>query len=225
MNEEERREKYRAWRGRFNDAADEFVKQPDASYEDLVDLIWEKGILDHIAPTDGGERQARTEMRADLYDRASEDPELYWRVLYAVANTKETIQKNMTMMGGYTTLAVISALTELFANPELQGRLFPDAGLGSYFKVIESIAERAQSEIEARGEKPHERLIPIGAKGTLCGIPVTVLRYGADGLVELGPENYMDHARLGEKINEITGKYSSSISPRHLDPEAFHTDQ
>jgi len=222
------REKYRAWEQRYEKALQDFISQTDATYEDLVNLVWERGILDHIAPTDSLERKAREQKQADLFDKTSADPELYWRIMYAAGNTKNTIQKNMTMVGGYTTLSIVRALSGLYSNPELQKRIFSgvdNAGSDIFVKFADSIINKAQEEIKKRGDKPHEFPIPIGSKGTVFGISVTIDGYGSDGLVALRVVSYEDHVKLGEKIKELQGKYSSSISPRYLDPVAFHIEK
>lgn len=225
LSDIEVREKRRAWEQRYEKSLQDFVSRIDASYEDLITLVWEKGILDHIAPTDPLERKAREQVQADLFDRNDNDPELYWRIMYAAGNTKNTIQKNMTIIGGYTTLSITRALYQLALNAKLQEKIFPekdDAGNRFALKIADSIIEKAQEEIKKRGSEPHKSLLPIGSKGTVFNIPVMIDSYGGDGLIALRAASYEDHARLGEKIKELTGRYSSSIPPRYLDPDAFH---
>jgi len=228
LSDAEVREKYRAWEQRYQESVQNFVSQNDASYNDLVDLVWEKGILDHIAPLDALERKARTQKGANLFDRNDTDPELYWRIMYAAGNTKETIQKNVTIISGYTTLSILQALTMLASHAELRKKIFPEkeeVTNSSFLKLADSIIRKAQEEIKKRGSKPHEALLEIGAKGEVFGIPVTIDGYDSNGLIRLKAGTREDHEALGEKINEHTGRYSSSISPRYLDPNAFHLEE
>ncbi len=222
------REKYHAWKQRYEKSLKNFISQNEATYEDLVNLVWERGILDHIAPVDLLERKAREQKQADLFDRNSNDSELYWRIMYAAGNTKETIQKNMTMVGGYTTLPIVQALYVLAPHSELQKKLFPEEGKfgkEAYIKLADSIIQKAQEEIKKKGGKPHDRLLPIGSQGIIDDIAVTIDMYGSDGLIVLKVSTIEDHMKLGEKIKELSGNYSSSISPQYLDPEAFHVEK
>src|SRR3989344_4092422 len=96
-------------------------------------------------------------------------------------NTKNTIQKNMTMVGGYTTLSIVRALSGLYSNREMQKRIFSgvdNAGSDIFVKFADSIINKAKEEIKKRGDKPHEFPIPIGSKGTVFGISVTIDGYG-----------------------------------------------
>ena len=79
------KEKAQAWRKRYEDALSAIADRQDAKLDDLVEVIWEQGILDRIAPIDAEEKRARKELRGDLWDGTRDDPELYLRIMYSAA--------------------------------------------------------------------------------------------------------------------------------------------
>src|SRR3990172_6966217 len=115
LSDAEARELYHAWEERYSGALEDFVAKAgrgSASREELVDIVWEKGILDHVAPTNELERRAREQMKRDVYDRESE--ELFWRVMYSAGNIREASKTNASIVFGYAPGAVLKAALAVY---------------------------------------------------------------------------------------------------------------
>lgn len=202
------------WHDRLEKELDEYLTQSDINLDSLVDFIWERGILDHIAPTDSEEFEAREKLDKDVFRR--DNPELYWRIMYSAGNTKNAVLEDMTLIAGYVTqvtMQVIMGLT--IKNQNKSDELFPK-GYNSIVIVSDRIIKKAREELIKIGVKPHDKLIPISSFGKFKGVNVKISRYTHDGLIALETENYEDHKKLGELNN-----YKNTVSPQKLNPAEF----
>jgi len=217
------KEAYREWDERYSDALESFGSRENFTKDELVDLIFEKGILDHLAPTDEKEREARKAMKADLWDRDNVDHEFYWRIMYSSGALKESLGQDLAVTHGYVARSAIKALYKIGGTHEAWTKIFPDVSEEDtpLKNIAEALEERARHEIKNRGGIPHEQLIPIGAKGTVNGVAVKVERYTGEGMVSLHTDNYEDWVSLGDEVKSVTGRMTNIVSPTMLDPENF----
>lgn len=168
------KEKAHAWQARYDEALDRVLGTPASTREDFLDVIWNHGILNRIAPTDPEERTAREELRSDLWKGTREDQELYLRLMYSAGSQEEAIRRNLSAAGGGLTGGVSWALGALMRRSD---RTLWDRFMGNDpngLILIASVKERAAKELRARGGVPHEPIIPWGAEGNYKGIPVVI---------------------------------------------------
>ena len=107
ISDEMLKSKAYAWSERYDEELDSFKERDIFSAEELANLVWNRGILDHISPTDSEEIRARKALKKDTWDR--NDSELYWRILYATGYLKDAIPRNLTMVSGYAAGPILKA--------------------------------------------------------------------------------------------------------------------
>lgn len=202
------------WRDRFEEAMDKYLSRSEIELDGVTDFIWEKGVLDHISPTDQEEFEARQRLDKDAFTR--DNPELYWRIMYSAGNAKDSTLKNATLLAGYVAQVMIQVVMGLsIKNQNKFSELFPKDS-NPIIVVADKIIEKAKGELIRLGIKPHEELIPIGFVGKFKGVNVKITRYTHDGLIALEADNYEDHVKLGELTN-----YKSAVLPQELDLSDF----
>ncbi len=201
LDQVELREKSHAWQARFDEKLDEFFESGGQSREELMDLVWEYGIMDRIAPEDVSERDARKELGSAVWEGDRDDPSLYWRIMYAAANSQEAIEKNYSVAasGRNFIVGALNGIKNVYMNERLS-KFFPDYqngkdGIPENF-TLNYIIERSKQELEKRGVKPPEKLISLGAKGRWHGVEFTVDSYTDQGKIWPKVENREDHMRI-----------------------------
>lgn len=180
---------------------------PQTSFEEIVKIIWEDGILARLAPTDEVAREYRRKKEYDLWDRG--DPVFYWRLLYSARYSVEADKRCFTSVG-WSTYVGFSAITACALGRISWGR--------PYFKVLNAIERRAEQELSQRFSLvPHH--IPWGAVGSVevegVPVPVTVSSYTPDGAIGLDASDYEGHKALFSIMP------SGRIEPYKLDPDNF----
>ena len=217
MNEQnfERQEQYykekaRAWEKRYEEALTSYCEQANANFEGLVDLIWEKGILEHVSPSESEEHQARQVLQKDVFDR--DDVRLYWRLLYSIADSIDASTNSRSVAGGFATQAVVKAV--YFAHSGNTEKILP-AG-NAIMSIDNALVDKAKQELVKRGVA-HPQIIPLETKGTYNGIPVTVDHYTSTGLIALeANEGEQLSAREAHmKLGELT-RYTNAVRPEEL---------
>lgn len=218
QNKEALKEKAGAWLGRYEEKIKEILSAEKIDRVELIDALWEYGIMGRIAPKDEAEKNARVALEKAVWEGDREDPKLYWRILYSAAAAKNAAEKNYSIMAGshgYITGA-FQGLYGILASPKAEDA-FPEMkeGKNSMIAVIDDFIARAKKELEKRGTKPPEKLLPIGAVGKWNGIEVTVENYTDDGLVWLRAEDLDDHTKL------YRFTHGRGASPDEINPEDF----
>lgn len=214
-NKEALKEKAGAWLGRYEEKIEEILNAEKIDRAELIDALWEYGIMGRIAPKDEIEKNARMQLEKAVWEGNREDPKLYWRILYSAAAAKNATEKNYSIMAGshgYITGA-FQGLYGVLASPKAEDT-FPEMkeGKNPMIAVIDGFMDRAKKELEKRGVKPPEKLPQIGAKGKWNGIEVTIGSYTDDGLVWLKTESEEDHMKL-YKFTHGRGAPPDEINP------------
>ena len=214
-NEDELKNLSRRWHVRFEAQLDRIKDDPEATYEDLVDVVWQYGILDHIAPVLPREALARKERGKDVWNR--EDPRLYWRILYSAAALKEFSERGWTISGGgYTLPGIAPAFRMLF----LERRDLISENKDPVISLAESVMEKARTELQIKGVNLHEKLIPFEGEGVIDGIPVRVNRYCKNGTVYL----FSRDPRFEDLRNRLVEVGELGISPEKINPGDFQEE-
>jgi len=203
------------WQERYFDLLQKAEDDPSITLETLTDLVWEKGILDHVAPLDEEERRARHILKKDVLER--NDSKLYWRMLFSAVGARESNRKNYTMAHGSVNGPVLQAGIRFGQRKDI----FSGSSdtIHSIFVLFDAIIEKAKKELIARGQEV-KAIIPEGTKGVLRDIPIILERYTDDGYATLKAFSAEDHMKLGEIAFKMTGRYSA-VFPESLDPADF----
>ena len=212
---EYQKEKAGAWRKRYDDALDAVVHNEQATFEELLDVIWNEGILGRIAPVNSEEKNARIQLKKSVWEGSRDDVELYWRILYSAGYiTEPAIMHHSVLPHGYAIDALSRARIAALMNAEQTKHFFPKENQKDPFVFLAGkIMDRAREEISTRGGEPHEKLIPWGSKGVWKGVSAEVERYTGDGLLWLKGKTTQDHLKIGELTD-----FKGAISPMDTNP-------
>ena len=167
---------------------------PTATWKDVMDCVWEHGILGHLSPEDPEVFRKREEKKRPVWRR--DDPVLYWRILYAAHGAAGTYRERWSFRDSIVMWPV--ALMGM-ARKNLDAEWRDTDGM---LKGIDAVAARAGAKIRELGETPHR--IPWGAKGTYQAdgtgekFHVVVERYDSYGGIALN----VDREHYGEDGNE-----------------------
>ena len=223
-NREALKEKAHAWHKRFDEALEEFLVEEEFDFDKFIDVIWEKGILDRVAPKDEEEKRARQGVGSKVWEGERDDPELYWRIMYSAGHIREFSERQFTMhAAGFADVGIYQGVVKLLyseKHEKFRKKLYPDRKSNPVVIVSDEIIERAKKELETLGVESHKKLIPWGAVGKYEDIEVEVDRYMEDGLVSLRALNYEDHMKLYDLAN-LKRKHPGLVSPSELDPKDF----
>lgn len=215
-NNEEVKEKAGAWLRRYEEKIEKILSAEKIDRAHLIDTLWEYGIMGRIAPKDETEKNARIALEKAVWEGDREDPKLYWRILYSAAAAKNAVEKNYSLAAGSHSY-ITGAFQELYgilaspkakdAFPEMKERKNPT------IIIIDEFMNRAKIELEKRGVKPPDKLLPIGAKGRWNGIEATIETYTDGGLVWLKGDSTEDHMKL-YKFTHGRGASPDEINPK-----------
>jgi hypothetical protein len=145
------------------------------SLEELIDVIWKYGILEHISPSDSGDYERRAEKNRDVWAR--DDPHLYWRLAYATGYAKESYRRHWTVIGGYTYWALARAVYTPWWGDFAKNKFGEDA----FAELADMIIGRARETLLGLGEVLHDPLILWDSKCKVGDIVATVESYSATG--------------------------------------------
>lgn len=204
------------WQKRFDDALERVTSDEHSTLDQLLDVIWNDGILGRIAPTDPQEKAARVALQKDVWQGSRDDEELYWRILYSAGYvTEPEVLRHSTFPTGYASGAVGRGRMAVLMSKDRGAHVIPKEHQDDPLLFLAGkIMDRAREEIRKRGGAPHDTLIPWNAKATWNGMKVQVTRYTSDGLLYLKGESYQDHIKIGE-LTDFVG----AISPADTDPK------
>jgi len=215
----------KAWQKRLLDRVNILLNAKEADRNSLIDVLWNSGILDRIAPVNPEEKESRIKLGKKIWRGDRDDPELYWRILYAAAAAKEAIERGWSVVsgsGGYIIGFFQGANEVIFS--ERNKDFFPETNdkmlhANPYLILTESIIERARVELEKRGIKPHQKFPRYGARGKWKGVDVKIDRFSDDGLVWLKGIDINAHNKLYE-LSKGGGILPSEINPDDFESSA-----
>jgi hypothetical protein len=208
-----------AWEERFENALEQVLSNSDSKTDDLIEVIWNKGILDRLVPEDKDEFCARLDDEREVFD-SRDNTELYWRITYSVLYAKRAINLQWSTCGGGASVALVRGFVVACYKQRIQdfcpGYTHKNHLAGFNF-LAGKIIKRAEDKLRELGAKPHEKHIEVGARGMFEGIAVYVDEYMDNGLLYLRPEKYEDIMLLYDKAGRDIG-----VSPGKLNPADFH---
>lgn len=207
------------WHEEYANELDKIVADQDLNMDRLIETIWRQGILDHVAPTDPEVIDARQKLGRSLWATDRNDTKLYWRLGYSAATLKHAVENHYTVAGGPVATAIMPAYARTAGAQKLK-TLFPNYEEEEpSITMANSILNKVRNELESRGQKFHETLIPIGARGVYEGIPVKVDGYTSKGKIYLVGQDIKSHMQLFDI------KAGDGVDPDLLDPKDFHLEK
>lgn len=221
---EELREKAKAWLTRYDEKMDQFLEQSEPSKEELMDILWEYGVLDRVAPVDPNEKQAREKLGKTVWKGDREDPELYWQLLYSAAAVEDNAKKGRTITASYSgyVSGAFQGFHQAMFNEEKGAKIFTADERKTGAEILtKDLMVRAKNELTKRGITQHEKMIPLEGKGEWHGIPVTISGYTEKGLISFQADNAAGHAALYEHLDES----KVGVSPSQINPDDFKVEE
>ncbi len=212
------------WEKRFDDAIDAIQENDEATFDDLIGAIWEKGMLGRIAPEDPQEANARKDLGKTVWEgkKGRDDEDLYWSIIYCLRSQELSMKARDTIAAADYTGGGMSAVYQFTRNNEKQRQLFGDKSFEDIFlSVGAAITEKAKGEITRLGGTPPTSFVELGAQGTVNGIDVIVERYTGEGKLSLKARNFEDHAAL----YEITPISASKLNPEEFKVPSVHVTE
>ncbi len=196
---------------------------PTATWEDVMDCVWEHGILEHVSPADRDVFKKREKEKRPVWRR--NDPVLYWRILYAAHGAAGAFCEHWSFRDSIVTWPIVVA-GMVRQNLDAEWR-----GNDGMVRGIHAVVMRAEEALRNMGDTPHR--IPWGARGTYAGkergeiFHVVVQGYNSYGCVALD----VDRLHYGEDGDESCkawcrfGKVAPFclVEPRDLYPANFVT--
>jgi hypothetical protein len=188
------------WKEKISEDLEKLKMMEHPTKEKIANMALEDGILARIAPEDDRVREKRKEDGRRLRESERNDPELYFRIAYALQRSKWTVQENHTLGGGWPTGA-IRFLVQTAEIPAVQEELLED---DQRFKdaMIEIVTKMQENVLEMAEERQHDNnsyecnVYSEGTKGEFKGIPVKLKRYTEDGYAWIEAENHKDRNKL-----------------------------
>jgi len=208
-----------AWEERFENASEQVLLNSNSKTDDLIEVIWNKGILDRLVPENKDELCARLKDVREAFD-SRENTELYWRIIYSILYAEMAMKLQWSTLGGSASVAFVRGFIMACYKQRVQD-FCPDYNcenqLGGFNFLADKIIKKAEDKLRELGAKPHEKHIKVGARGMFEGIAVRVERYMDNGLLYLVPEKREDILLLFDKVGHDIG-----VSPSRLNPADFH---
>lgn len=201
-----------AWEPRYQAELEKIFSSEHIDLDTLVDVMWEKGILERISPINESEKQARVALGRPVWEGGRNDPELYWKLMYAAGYTLEAMKRSYSGLDQYVGPATTNVMRAAYQARNTEVINDPN----KLVEIVERILVKAKQKISELGDTPHEKPIPWGAKGTYKGLEVTVDMYSSDGTVTLKPVDFGQYMAHQREIGNIF-----NVDPRSLNPADF----
>jgi len=211
------------WQTEYGAELELILEKDEPEFEEIVQAIFEKGILDHLAPVNPAVIEARTRLNRNIWSTNRQDPNLYLRTLYSLEQVKTDIKKVQTLAGANAS-AVMQGFASLMMSDK-KNNILQRAGLKdseALDVLVERLAQLTKEAIAENGGQVPEQIILPGTKAEFCGIPVTVVRY-VDGWASLKTGDENSYMALGHKIKELTGEMGACLPPQYLYSKDFKT--
>lgn len=212
-----------SWQNKLSVAIDGFLHSDNPTKKGFIDILWNSAIIDRIAPADPEVIALRTSEGRVVFDGGRENPELYWRIMYAAAGCIENIEKNTSLVCPPNNF-VAAIYPELYplSNSHVLRSLYPDVHQ-RVIDVTSDIISRAKREIiKATGDSESLAGHPLryGAEGEWQGIRVRIDGFTSEGTVVFQTFNIEDRARVYTE-----SKNGGTVFPWIINPRKFkHVD-
>jgi hypothetical protein len=202
---EQLKQKAEAWAPRFDAALKKVIGDDNAGREELNEILWNKGILDRIAPDDNhqDEKNARIKLNKAIWEGKRSDPELYRRIIYAIEESRHTLNTTHSFSPGNGWLYPLNSFFSrnlATIHPDFPAKqlikFFPEATKDykvGYNKFLDDLIKRAKQELVNLGEPMPEKIISIGDEGIWKGNKVKVTDLSNKGLITIRGINTKDY--------------------------------
>ncbi len=188
--------KAHAWEREYEQALDEVFKDPEhVLLDDIVEVAFQKGIVERLAPLDEEIKRLRIEQRRRVWEGDREDAEFYARLFYAIEFSKEMFDKSVDL--SWTNMAN-AAYNRIMRSNVLQERFFGNSSdaKSSAMQFSDALQKRILKEYGKKGGTLDLKVIPEGAKVVFHGIELKVLGYNPDGTLRVDTEGEEGHREL-----------------------------
>lgn len=223
-----RREQFKAlsqaWEGRMNDKLARLLSQGNIQLNQFFEVLWSDGVMGRLVPDDPEEMAAREELDKPVWAKGKEDPELYWRTMYAAEKVRNAMKHGYSVVADSSNCiypAFNALLHRVYGDSQGKLRkLFPglatqDEGNPSAW-LLDKLEERSRQELRRLGAEADRPILPVGAVGAFHGFRVSVDAYADDGRLWLKGETKKDHMGIYQWMKD------GGVSPAEVDPEDFH---
>lgn len=192
---------HRIWEDIFYEKLEAVISDPNSTIADLVEVTFQYGIMDRIAPLDQEIKQKRLEKGNQVWPGTRNDPELYYRIIYCILSSIRSVIKNWSSMAsGYAVSIATSIYKAIYPGkyeqffPEFDEKQSKEVVIFFYCLMI----ERCKQELKELELPVPDQLFVLEMKGTYLGIPVTFSGVCLDGLMYCEVRNPMDIPKLFE---------------------------
>jgi hypothetical protein len=169
---EEQMVNHRQWEPDFYEALEKIENDPHSNLQDLIELVFQKGILDRLCPRDEKIKQIHLERGHQIWAGSRNDAELYYRIFYCASACIYSIQQNWSLsFGGYVSTvsqAFYQAMSHADKYPELKGHR------SAPIFILEKIQQRCLIELESLGHKCPKKFFAVGEEGSYYGYLVKI---------------------------------------------------
>lgn len=160
------------WKSSLRDAVFDCLRQEDATPTQLWDTLWQYGILKRIGPK----------------EKTVNDPTPYIRMLYSIAHAVRTLQQELPISEkslAYGILVGFNIVMEYSEWPPWIWKIVRQNNHDLRTIVLREMTSRIRMELRTRSKEEHNPLIPIGTRGKIWDLNVTIDGYTEEGLLEL----------------------------------------
>ena len=188
--------KAHSWEDAYEHALEGLFEDVDhISLDDIIEIAFQKGIVDRLAPEDEEVKRLRLVQHRRVWQGTREENDLYARLYYAVEGSRESVAD--TMDHSWTNAAWL-AYNKTMSRESLRERLFgtvADAN-DSVAQFLEVLKKRIEEEYKDKGGKLLFEVMPAGKKAAFRGIAVTIDGYNPDGTLRVTADDEDDHRAL-----------------------------
>lgn len=185
------------------------VEKPETDFNQVMEVVWEKGILNRLCPNSQEVKLARKSLGRAVYEGDRNDSDLYWRLLASTENVDYATKNNLTLTSGDLS-PIFDAFVDM-SSPEVKSKFFRKEESGHELdKIIRAIKQKALSKLSDLEKDQVPTLPAYGKKIRVKGIDLKV-RYTPDGQIALEAFSPEDHKKMGQMTD-----YTGTILPKKL---------
>ena len=229
MERKEKKNLAGLWRERLDTALEAFEVKEDKTLDGLVDIYWNEYILGRLVPEDPKEKQARVDLKKEVWETDRNDPELYSRILVSLYAAQETLENAKTASGGgFGSGAIFETLPRLYMLPQEEMKKLNVSGQQPYEMLIHRFEEKTNHALQETGGIAPSIRLRVKATGVHLGIPVKIKEFYDNGLVSLVPLDSSPRAMVEftEQSTQLhPDRFPPSFSLSELDLETFQNPE
>ncbi len=204
------------------------IDDKSLALEQWLDIAWEKGLLDHVSPTDPEIAKARELLGRTVWPERG-NPILFWRIHYALEYFRTHMEPAAPQGVAAQACRPLFAAMAKLDKPKLC-EFFPKLADQPHWpwhrKICALLIARAKKTLQNLGVKPHMRTLRRGSTGVFRDINVEIDNVCADGTLWLraledGADNANHYALFDYMIGEQKTNDGCGICPSLIDDSTF----